>query len=129
MSVTRQRAWLVAAAIRKASAESKVSVPYPNADSRAAVDFRISGSSSTIATIFFGDEITNSPEISRPLGSSACGLGLRNVPVRLRHFLRRQNRLDMRDSRRRLAIICQNHVRPCQCGLETVDRRLTERCR
>src|SRR5580692_6689634 len=125
MSVTRQLAWLVAAAMRKASAESKVSVPYPNADSRAAVASRISGSSSTIATIFLGNEGTISPELPRPLGSPARCLGLRNVPAR--RLLRRQKRLDMRDFRWRLAIICQNHVRPCQCGLETIDRRLTER--
>ena len=36
---------------------------------------------------------------------------------RLVRLLRRQKRLDMRDFRWRLAIICQNHVRPCQCGL------------
>src|ERR1700719_2589951 len=102
MSVTRQRAWLVAAAMRKASAEAKVSVPYPNADSRAAVDSRISGSSSTIATIFLGDEITKSPEILQPLGSPACCIGLRNVPAR--RLLRRQKRLYMRDLHLRLCI-------------------------
>src|SRR5580693_7124646 len=125
MSVTRQLAWLVAAAIRKASAGSKVSVPYPNADSRAAVASRISGSSSTTATIFFGNEDTKSPRILQPLGLPARCLGLRNVPAR--RLLRRQKRLDMRDFRWRLAIFCQNHVRPCQGGLETIDRRLTER--
>src|SRR5262245_34420178 len=52
ISTTRQVALLVEAQVRNVSAESKVSGEYPAADNRLAIAARISGSSSTTATVF-----------------------------------------------------------------------------